>query len=87
MIRHANRAQLPTLFMKQLGDLFQSIIWLYDRGAFKVWLVASFNLNVNESHLCALKRHEVTGHRFALCSLRYFLIKGSSKLDQIEASI
>ena len=32
--------------------------------AFEVSLVASFNLNVNESHLCVFKRHGVTGHRF-----------------------
>ena len=47
---------------------------LYGRGAFKVSPVASFNLNVNENHLCVFKRHEVTGHCF--CFAQASLVLG-----------
>ena len=44
-------------------SVFACLIRLCDRGAFEVSPAASFNLNVNESHLCAFKRYEVTVHR------------------------
>ena len=53
-----------------IWSLFACLISLYNRG---VSLVASFNLNVNESHLCLFKRHEVTGHRF--CFVQALLVR------------